>query len=105
MQVLPPPPQRQSTASPAPAAAAAPAFQPMRAAKKNAALAAAFGEEDEEDKPKRRLIPLQYTPAEVAAARVRFHYPYTGFRFSSSRCHLRDDCVLTKVVLAVPLHS
>ena len=66
-----PPPQRQAAVSPGltgpPAVAAVP---PARRPVKSAALAAAFGDDDDEAKPKRRLIPLQYTPAELVGARV-----------------------------------
>lgn len=71
LQPAPAPSQRRATSSPdlpGPPAAAAP---PAGRAVKSAALAAAFRDDEEEDKPKRRLVPLQYTPQELAAARVR----------------------------------
>lgn len=37
---------------------------------KESGLASAFGDDDEEEKPKRKLIPLQYSPAELVAARA-----------------------------------
>ncbi len=73
-QVLHSPPRRHSTASPALQQAPLAPPPPARAAAKNAALAAAFGDDEEDDKPKRKLIPLQYTPAELAAAQVDIHF-------------------------------